>query len=137
MMTRGGAWLIVDGEPGDTAEGNEPDRENVKHMFEINDIPYSVGDFNMRIMEEDGALNHRLVSREGGGYALENVNGDTLSVIPTCDERMAAWCAWYYLLGMERGAHFGQMRWLDKAKQVKDSLRGRVLEGWAPSSRPS
>ena len=136
-MTTGGAGLIVGGEPGDTAEGNEPDQGIVEKMIEINELPYSVGDFNMRMMEEDGALNHRLVSREGGGYALKNVNGDTLSVIPTTDERMAAWCAWYYLLGMERGTHVGQTKWLDKAKQVKDNLRGRVLEGWAPSSRPS
>jgi hypothetical protein len=106
-------------------------------MTEINDLPYSVGDFNMRMMEEDDALGHRLVSREGGGYVLKNVNGDTLSVIPTCDERMAAWCAWYFLMGLERGEHVGQLNWLDRAKQVKDSLRDRVLDGWVPSNRPS
>ena len=57
------------------------DQGNIGKMTEINDLPYSVGDFNMRMMDEDGALRHRLVSREGGGYALKNVNGHTLTIV--------------------------------------------------------
>jgi hemerythrin-like domain-containing protein len=54
----------------------------------------SVGDFNESMEERD----LQLVSYRAGGYALER-DGHWLLDIPDCDERIAAWCAYFYAKG--------------------------------------
>lgn len=100
-------------------------------------LPYAIGDISMRMIEKDEVLRHCLVGSEGGGYILKNVNGDTLSVIHTRDERMAAWCAWYYLMGMQRGALDSRLTWRDRTKRIWHALRFNLIDGVIPSSRPS
>ena len=100
-------------------------------------LPYSIGDISMRMIEKDEVLRHCLVGGEGGMYILKNVNGDTLSVIHTRDERMAAWCAWYYLMGMQKGALDSRTTWRDRAKRIWVALRIDLLDGVILSIRPS
>ncbi len=100
-------------------------------------LPYSIGDISMRMIEKDEVLRHCLVGGEGGRYILKNVNGDTLSVIHTRDERMAAWCAWYYLMGMQKGALDARSTWRDRTKRIWHALRINLIDGLILSRGPS
>ena len=44
----------------------------------------------------------RLVAKPGSGYVIER-DGTSVAAIPECPEQQAAWCAYCYLVGAERG----------------------------------